>query len=181
MPINDGILLVMQNKHIKHFDKWSAKKKKIDKRDVDIEKVMFQEKEIWWCATGVNVGFEQDGKNSNFERPVLIYKKFNKHIFLGIPLTSQDVDISLPFYLKLIGAKVESVAILSQIRLFDSKRLLRHIETINEVLFGEVKESLKRVQGLEAIKSLTPLAGGESTVPKDHLYAQYTALLKICK
>jgi len=138
----------MQNKHVKDFTKWCTKKKKIDKRDVDIEKIMFQEKEIWWCATGVNIGFEQDGKNSNFERPVLIYKKFNKNIFLGIPLTSQDVDVSLPFYVKLFGAKVESVAILSQIRLFDSKRLLRHIETIDESLFAKIKKALKKVMGL---------------------------------
>ena len=138
----------MQTEHIKHFDKWCTNKKEIDKRDVDIERIMFQEKEIWWCATGVNIGFEQDGKNSNFERPVLICKKFNKHIFLGVPLTSQDVDLSLPFYVKLFGAKVESIAILSQIRLFDSKRLLRHIETIDESLFAKIKKALKKVIGL---------------------------------
>ncbi len=135
----------MQNKHIKNFDKWCTKKKKIDKRDVDIEKIMFQEKEIWWCATGVNIGFEQDGKNSNFERPVLIYKKFNKHVFWGIPLTTKDVDTSLPFYLELSDTDTKSTLILSQLRLYDSKRLLRHIRTLSSEMFRAVKHAMEKL------------------------------------
>ncbi len=133
-------------KHTKDFDKWCNRKKKIDKRNVDIEKIMFQEKEIWWCATGVNVGFEQDGKNSNFERPVLIYKKFNKHIFWGIPLTTKDVDSSLPFYLDLLDTDTKSTLILSQLRLYDSRRLLRHIRTLNSKIFNTIKQSMKKLQ-----------------------------------
>lgn len=138
-------ILIMQNKHIKNFDKWCTKKKKIDKRDVDIEKIMFQEKEIWWCATGVNIGFEQDGKNSNFERPVLIYKKFNKHVFWGIPLTTKDVDTSLPFYLELSDTDTKSTLILSQLRLYDSKRLLRHIRTLSSEMFRAVKHAMEKL------------------------------------
>ncbi len=41
--------------------------------------IYFNEREIWWAHLGVNVGYEQDGKNDNFERPVLIIKKFGKH------------------------------------------------------------------------------------------------------
>ena len=42
-------------------------------------------KDIWWVSVGVNVGFEEDGKNDNFVRPVLVLKKFNNDMFLGIP------------------------------------------------------------------------------------------------
>ena len=31
----------------------------------------FQEREIWWCSVGVNVGHEMDGKNQFYNRPVL--------------------------------------------------------------------------------------------------------------
>ena len=31
------------------------------------------------------MGFEEDGKNDNFVRPVLVLKKFNNDMFLGIP------------------------------------------------------------------------------------------------
>src|SRR6266446_7685513 len=37
----------------------------------------FQEREIWWCSVGVNVGHEMDGKNQFYNRPVLIVRKFN--------------------------------------------------------------------------------------------------------
>ena len=47
----------------------------------------FQEREIWWCSVGVNVGHEMDGKNQFYNRPVLIVRKFNPHIFFGVPLT----------------------------------------------------------------------------------------------
>jgi hypothetical protein len=30
----------------------------------------FREKEIWWACLGANIGFEQNGKNENFERPI---------------------------------------------------------------------------------------------------------------
>ena len=49
----------------------------------------FQEREIWWCSVGVNVGHEMDGKNQFYNRPVLIVRKFNPHIFFGVPLTTK--------------------------------------------------------------------------------------------
>ncbi|MBU2219125.1 hypothetical protein KKG15_01365 [Patescibacteria group bacterium] len=40
----------------KDFDAWNIQKKKIHSRD---EKILFHEREIWWCSLGVNIGFEQ--------------------------------------------------------------------------------------------------------------------------
>jgi len=137
----------MENK-IKDFDKWNDRKKEIEKKNIDKPKVMFCDRSVWWCATGVNIGDEQDGKGENFERPVLILRKFNKYIFLGIPLTTKQKNLKLPFYIKLKGAKIESTAILSQIKLFSSKRLLREIEIIKPKLFKQVKKQLKIVEDL---------------------------------
>jgi mRNA interferase MazF len=128
---------------MKSFDNWNKNKKILDKKDVDDLKIFFNNRQIWWCAVGNNIGLEQNGSGENFERPVLILKKFNKNIFLGIPLTTKNKNLNLPFYLKLKGAKIESIAILSQIRLFSSKRLLREIETIKPELFKQVKEQFK--------------------------------------
>jgi len=41
--------------------------------------VYFREREIWWASLGANIGYEQDGKHENFERPVLVLKKFSRH------------------------------------------------------------------------------------------------------
>ena len=128
---------------MKSFDNWNKNKKILDKKDVDDLKIFFNNRQIWWYAVGNNIGLEQNGSGENFERPVLILKKFNKNIFLGIPLTTKNKNLNLPFYLKLKGAKIESIAILSQIRLFSSKRLLREIETIKPELFKQVKEQFK--------------------------------------
>ena len=72
----------------KNFDEWNECKKNRDKNDIDI---YFYEREIWWCAIGVNVGFEQDGKGERFARPVLIIRKFSKNVFLGVPLTTMQM------------------------------------------------------------------------------------------
>jgi mRNA interferase MazF len=136
------------NKTIKDFDKWNKKKQKIEERDIDNPKIMFCDRAIWWCSVGVNVGIEQDGKGENFERPILILRKFNKYIFLGIPLTTKKKNLNLPFYFKLKGAKRESIAVLSQIRLLSSKRLLREIEIIKPELFKQLKNQLKTVEDL---------------------------------
>ncbi len=133
---------------MKNFDEWNKQKKNIDSNSIDDLKIFFNKRQIWWCAIGKNIGLEQNGKGENFERPVLVLKKFNKHIFLGIPLTTKNKNINLSFYFKLKGAKVESIAILSQIRIFSSKRLLREIETITPELFNQIKYQLRIVQNI---------------------------------
>ncbi|MFC1721047.1 type II toxin-antitoxin system PemK/MazF family toxin [Patescibacteria group bacterium] len=133
---------------MKNFDKWNEQKKNIDSKDIDDLKIFFNKRQVWWCAVGNNIGLEQNGNGENFERPVLVLKKFNKHMFLGIPLTTKEKDLSLPFYFKLVGAKKESIAILSQIRIFSSKRLLREIEIITPELFNKIKKQLRTVEGI---------------------------------
>jgi len=133
------------NKAAEDFNRWNNKKKIIENRNIDNPKIIFRDREIWWCSVGVNIGYEQNGNGKNFERPVLILRKFNKYIFLGIPLTTREKDLSLPFYFKLQGAKRESIAILSQIKLFSSKRLLRRIEKISPNLFSKIKSQFRVV------------------------------------
>lgn len=45
----------LMSEHQKDFDNWNERKKKIHQGKKDI---YFNEREIWWCMVGVNVGFE---------------------------------------------------------------------------------------------------------------------------
>ena len=58
----------------KDFDRWNEKKKYTHKREFADH---VHEREVWWSALGVNIGVEIDGKHENFERPVLVVRKFN--------------------------------------------------------------------------------------------------------
>lgn len=109
----------------------------------------FHENEIWWCAIGVNIGTEEDGKNHCFERPVLVYRKFTKELFWGIPLTSKIKQGSFYFHLFIRG--IERTAILNQMRIFSGKRLVRRISKLND------PQSRTLEIAFEAIIKRTPL------------------------
>ncbi|MFA6024701.1 MAG: type II toxin-antitoxin system PemK/MazF family toxin [Candidatus Gracilibacteria bacterium] len=124
----------------KNFDMWNEKKKKVDKKRI-LESFYFHEREIWWCTLGVNIGVEIDGKNTYFERPVLIIKKFNGMMFWGIPLTSK-VN-SNPHLLLIHHSEGTSLANLTQLRVFSSKRIHRKLGFIDKKSFSEVLFRLK--------------------------------------
>ena len=122
----------------KDFQKWHNKKKDIHEN----KKIpYFYEREIWWCSLGLNIGFEQDGKNENFERPIVVVKKFNKYVLWAVPLTSKEK--SGKYYYHFNFGKESSVAILSQLRLISSKRLLRKIGMMPEGDYVKIKNSIK--------------------------------------
>ncbi|HEY4516418.1 MAG TPA: type II toxin-antitoxin system PemK/MazF family toxin [Candidatus Paceibacterota bacterium] len=121
------------------FDEWNAQKKRADETEIILG---FKERELWFIKMGKNVGFEQDGKGDEFLRPVLIFKKFNTRVFWGIPLTRTEKKG--PFYYQLanIGQR-RNTAILSQIRLFDAKRLKYKIGTSTAADFEDLKKSFQ--------------------------------------
>lgn len=71
----------------KDFDTWNKRKKKLHIRAIDT--LYFHERDVWWCSIGVNIGFEQDGKGETVQRPVVVLRKFNKHVLLVLPLTTK--------------------------------------------------------------------------------------------
>ena len=105
--------------YIKDFDGWIIKKKEYHYQN--LLPPMFKERDIWWVSVGVNVGFEEDGKNENFVRPVLILKKFNREIFLGVPLSTKLKDNK--YYVQISVKKQAVSAMTSQIRVFSSRRI----------------------------------------------------------
>lgn len=124
----------------KDFDRWNQLKKELQKSN---NRLFFHEREIWWCSIGVNLGFEQDGRSDTFERPVLILRKFNQDIFLGLPMTSALKEG--PYYQKISHKSRDYSIVLSQIRLFDRKRLQRKIRVLSENEFKEIIQRFKNV------------------------------------
>lgn len=124
----------------KDFDKWNIRKKETHaKQSVPL----FSEREIWWCALGVNIGFEEDGKGLNYLRPVLIVRKFNKNIFYGLPITSKKKEDI--FHAIIDSGEVKGSVILSQMKLIDSKRLSHLFSKITDKELNEVKKKLKEL------------------------------------
>ncbi|MES2023693.1 MAG: type II toxin-antitoxin system PemK/MazF family toxin [Patescibacteria group bacterium] len=123
----------------KDFDKWNKEKRSLDTKE---NFPYANEREIWWCSLGVNVGSEIDGKNDNFERPIVVLKVYNKDMLLVLPLSTKYKNN--PFYFKIsISDGKHSYAILSQMRIISSKRLIRKIERLPENSFGEIIKAYK--------------------------------------
>ena len=126
----------------KDFDGWNILKKSAHAED-HLEKLFFKEREIWWCKVGVNIGFEEDGKNIHFTRPVLILKKLSKRVFIGVPLSTTLKRGKYYYDFKFKNAT--SVALLSQLRLFDVKRLADKMGRITETEFERIREAVKSI------------------------------------
>lgn len=123
----------------KDFQNWHKKKSHID----DIEKrPFFHEREIWFCHLGANIGFEQDGSGNDFQRPIVIIRKFNNEICWVIPLSKTDKRGKYYFAFE-FDDTITSVAIVSQIRLLDARRLSRKIGEINKDEFVQIINKIK--------------------------------------
>ena len=105
------------------FDKWNEVKK-IVQNDEKIR--LFKQRDIFFINMGQNVGFEQNGKGENFVRPIIILKKITNQMFIGIPLSSQlkKGDCFFEFKFNCKDNLSHNIAIIPQIKMFSSRRLL---------------------------------------------------------
>ena len=123
----------------KNFKDWNLEK--IDLEDSMNESLIFNERDIWWCSIGVNLGDEQDGKNGLFERPILVIKKFNNRVAWVLPMSTKHKDN--PYYRLIIYKGQTFSVILSQLRLVSVKRFRRFIRKISPLQFRDIKNSLR--------------------------------------
>ena len=123
------------------FQLWHELKMRLSRRDLNLR---FREREIFWTHCGKNLGFEIDGKSENFSRPVLILKKFSRETFVGIPLTTKPKRGNYFFKISFADGK-KSIAIFSQIRTFDQKRLIKKIGEISPTEFAILKRKLRQL------------------------------------
>ncbi len=125
----------------KDFNSWNKEKIKIDQR---ITSPYFHTREIWWCSLGLNVGFEQDGAGDKFYRPVIILKGMSKQTCFAIPLTTSPNKHPLRPPVGLVSGK-NAFALISQIRIIDSKRLIKKIGYMDENTFARIRKIVKGI------------------------------------
>lgn len=125
---------------MKDFDSWHKLKKKIQNSTENLP--TFKEREVWWCSLGLNIGTEEDGKNFNFERPVLILKKLNDGQAWVLPMSSKIK--SGYFYFQIKHNNKLSNILLAQLRLISTKRLSRLTEILISLKqFNTIKYQLR--------------------------------------
>lgn len=122
----------------KDFRPWHNKKEKLHDAPGT---ALFHEREIWWCALGTNIGYEQDGSGELFTRPVVILSKFNLDACLIVPLTARSKKGKYYFSVGEVAGR-EAVAVLSQIRFVDRKRLELKICTLDKEIFQSLTQAI---------------------------------------
>jgi mRNA interferase MazF len=123
----------------KDFDGWNETNKRTDSRR---GAPYYHEREVWWCTLGVNVGSEENGSGEEYRRPALILKGLSIETCLIVPLTTSAKDHPLRVAVGLIGGK-QARAILSQMRVIDTKRLVRKIEYLDVDTFEQIRKAAR--------------------------------------
>jgi|SRR5712671_4644957 len=127
----------------KDFDLWNGIKKVTDAAD-EAARLYFREGEVWWVRLGKNIGYEIDGKSSEFTRPVVILKKYNQYSFLALPLTTAPKPNPYRLPIGIVDGR-KAFATLSQLRNIDSKRLVKKIVHLDAEILDAIKKEASRV------------------------------------
>jgi mRNA interferase MazF len=125
----------------KNYDEWNTLKKKINY----IYNKPYHPKirEIWWVNLGLNIGSEIYGKGFQYLRPVLVIK-INSNNFIGLPLSSKIKRSKNKITIFTVDSKYHSV-ILSQVRVFDNKRLLGKKYILSKKKFKKIIRRYKNM------------------------------------
>ena len=127
------------------FDKWNDVKKELDQHPG----TSVANGEVYWLSVGQNLDSETYGKGADFRRPVLVlnkvYIKNYINAFIGVPLSSKTSQKSGCLYYKFIDKQgVKQVALLAQIRLFDTKRVISNAKiSVLKADFEKIKIKVK--------------------------------------
>ena len=125
----------------KDFNGWNEHKKETDSRE---DVLLYHERDVRWCRLGTNVGFEQDGTGTDYSRPVLILRAFSRSVCLIIPLTTSIKQNPYHVSVGIIGNR-PAFAIISQLRLIDTKRLDQKITILDKNIFEDVRKAVKGI------------------------------------
>lgn len=128
---------------IKNFLGWHALKQRVDNTPRSSTPVGYKERDVWWVSLGHNVGYEENGKGYAFSRPVLVVRGFSNEVFWGVPLTSSPRSGVYYYQFTITGSASPSTALLSQLRIFDTKRMTTKIGMIGQSDFVEIKKQLR--------------------------------------
>lgn len=127
------------------FDKWNEVKKELEQKTG----TGVANGEVYWLSVGQNLGSETYGKEADFKRPVLVlnkvYIKNYINAFIGVPLSSKASQKSGCLYHKFTDKQgIKQVALLAQIRLFDTKRVISNANiSVLKADFEKIKIKVK--------------------------------------
>ena len=129
--------------YIKEFDKWNTVKKRVqlEKREVYV-----RAGEVRWCAIGVNVGSEIDGKGDSFTRPVLVLHVIGAKLALVVPMTTKVKKVA--GYMPFTFQDKDHALCLHQIKIISSKRLLKRKGKITSNRLRSIKQDVQRFYSL---------------------------------
>jgi mRNA interferase MazF len=127
---------------IKDFNSWNGKKKYIQENSRNID--YYYPGEIWWCSFGLNIGNEVDGKGVNFQRPILIIKSMGAKTCIVVPLTSSPHNHRYRIDIGMVNGK-PAKAILSQIRILDTKRFSDKIGMLGSNYFKIIRKAISEM------------------------------------
>lgn len=125
----------------KDFDHWNSEKKRVNAKSAA---PFYHERELWWCTLGVNVGSEQDGSGAEYRRPVLILKGLSSETCLVVPLTTSRKRHPLRPAIGPVAGK-EAHALLSQMRVVDTKRLVRKMGYLDKAVFARMRKAVREM------------------------------------
>ena len=124
----------------KKFLEWIKLKKKTH---YNKNKISFQERDVWMCHFDENVGFESNGKNEFFHRPVVVVRKFNNRLFYGLPMSTKLKNNK--FYTEIDFKNKKQSVMISQMRALDVNRLHYKMGKMKEPDFKLVKKSFLKI------------------------------------
>lgn len=120
---------------VKDFPTWHRLKTKLDASEPSLQG--YKERDVWWLSMGHNVGIEEDGKGIHFARPVLVIKGFSRRQFWGIPLSTTEKTGK--YYHKFVMNGEVSTVLISQMRVFDTNRMISKMGMMNQKDFARIK------------------------------------------
>jgi len=127
------------------YDKWNEVKKVLSTKK---KLISFKNRDIFWMHIGKNLGYETFGKGDDFLRPVLVFKKFSRNTFLGIPLTTATKDDIFHYKFIIKNNNKTNYASLSQLRIFDVSRMHDKLDKMSVKDFEELKKKLNSLLNL---------------------------------
>ncbi len=140
------------NTLIKDFDGWNTLAKQLENVksplfNEKLKKYLFHPREIWFCSIGTNIGSEICGKNTEYERPVLIIKKSGRG-FVCLPLTSKkpknpDFYFDISYTDPVNNDFIESYVLITNFVTYDVNRLQRRIRKLNNFEFNHILKKAK--------------------------------------
>lgn len=128
-------------KVVKRFLEWIHLKEKL--HITTFRSPLITEGDIWWVSIGENIGKEINGKSGLFSRPVLVFKKLSRETFLGLPTTTQDKIGTWFVEIRQSGQTLN--VILSQARVFDTKRLSTRMGRVDDTDMKKVKTGFRNL------------------------------------